>query len=81
MLSGGLVLAAVLRCGGGGGGAAAVATLARVAAPPTGVAVDTANRRIAFTNLVISSLATTITRNGSLSYPTKVAPENRAACG
>lgn len=60
---------------------ASLATLARVSAPATGVTVDTTNRRIAFTNLVISSLSTTITLNGTLSYPTNVAAENRAACG
>jgi len=58
-----------------------LATLARVGSPTTGVVVDIANRRIGFTNLVISSLNTTITLNGTLSYPTNVAPENRAACG
>lgn len=56
-------------------------TLARVLAPATGVTVDIANRRIGFTNLVISSLTTSVTLNGTLSYPTNVAPENRAACG
>ncbi len=58
-----------------------LATLARVGSPTTGVVVDIANRRIGFTNLVISSLNTTITLNGTLSYPTNVASENRAACG
>ena len=58
-----------------------LATLARVAAPVTGVAVDIANRRIGFTNVVISSTTTTITLNGALAYTTNVAPENRAACG
>ena len=58
-----------------------LSTLARVAAPVTGVAVDIANRRIGFTNVVISSTTTSITLNGALAYTTNVAPENRAACG
>ena len=60
---------------------ASLATWARVLAPATGVTVDTVNRRIAFSNLVISALTTSITLNGTLSYPTNVAAENRAACG
>lgn len=58
-----------------------LATLARVLAPATGIVVDTTNRRIGFTNLVITTGGTSITLNGALSYPSNVAPENRAVCG
>jgi hypothetical protein len=60
---------------------AGFAVLARAAGPLPAVAVDTTNRRIGFTNLVLASSGTTVTLNGSLEYPTNVAPENRAACG
>jgi hypothetical protein len=58
-----------------------LATLARVAAPTTGITVDTTNRRIVFTGFTLSSTNTTVTLDGSMEYPTNVAPENRAACG
>lgn len=60
---------------------ASLATLARAAAPAAGVAVDISNRRIGFTNLVVTSVGSTITLNSALDYITNVAPENRAACG
>lgn len=60
---------------------AGLAVLARVAAPTTGVTVDVANRRIVFTAFTLSSSNTTVTLDGSLEYPTNIAPENRAACG
>lgn len=60
---------------------AGLAVLARVAAPTAGVAVDVANRRIVFTGFTLSSTNTTLTLDGSLEYPTNIAPENRAACG
>ena len=58
-----------------------LATLARVATPTTGVTVDIVNRRIVFTAFTLSSTGTTVTLDGSMEYPTNVAPENRAACG
>jgi len=60
---------------------ASFATLARVLKPASGVAIDTANRRISFTNLLIGTGSAGITLNGTLDYPANVAPENRAACG
>jgi hypothetical protein len=60
---------------------ASLTTLARVLNPATGVGIDIANRRITFTNLVIGTGAQGLTLNGSIEYPTNVAPENRAACG
>jgi len=62
---------------------ATLATLARTADPTTGIAIDTMNRRITFTNFVIGGANSirTLTLNGTLDYPTNVAPENRAACG
>jgi len=62
---------------------ATLATLARTANPTTGIAIDTANRRITFTNFVIGgpNSARTLTLNGTIDYPTNIAPENRAACG
>ncbi len=56
--------------------------LARAPAPLPGVVVDIASRRIVFTNVVVGATGTTtVTVNGSLEYPTNIAPENRAACG
>lgn len=52
-----------------------------MAAPVTGVVVDITNRRIGFTNVVISSSTATITLNGALDCTTNLAPANRAACG
>lgn len=65
------------------GSDASFATLAREANPTAGISIDTVNRRITFTNLVIGSTSTTgrITLNGTLSYPTNIEPANRAACG
>jgi hypothetical protein len=61
---------------------AGLVLLARAPAPLPGVAVDIASRRIVFTNVVVGATgSTTVTVNGSLEYPTNVAPENRAACG
>jgi hypothetical protein len=60
---------------------AGLAVLARAAGPLPAVAVDIANRRIGFTNLTLTSSGTSLTLNGSLEYPTNVAPDNRAACG
>ena len=60
---------------------ASFATLARVLNPASGVSIDTVNRRITFTNLVIGTSAQGLTLNGTIEYPTNVAPENRAACG
>jgi len=61
---------------------AGLVLLARAPAPLPGVAVDIASRRIVFTNVVVGATgSTTVTLNGSLEYPTNVAPENRAACG
>jgi hypothetical protein len=56
-------------------------TLARVLNPTSGVSIDIANRRITFTNLVIGTSTSGLTLNGTLDYPTNVAPENRASCG
>jgi hypothetical protein len=58
-----------------------LATLARVATPTTGITVDIVNRRIVFTAFTLSSTSTTVTLDGSMEYPTNVAPENQAACG
>ena len=58
-----------------------LATLARVAAPTAGITVDTTNRRIVFTAFTLTSTNTTVTLDGSMEYPTNIAPENRAACG
>ena len=55
--------------------------LASVTAPATGVVVDLTNRRIGFTNLVLTGSGATITLNGALDYPTNVDPSNQAACG
>lgn len=60
---------------------AGLAVLARVASPTSGVTVDVANRRIVFTGFAMSSSSTSLTLDGSLEYPTNIAPENRAACG
>ena len=60
---------------------ASFAILARVLNPASGVSIDTVNRRITFTNLVIGTSAQGLTLNGTIEYPTNVAPENRAACG
>jgi len=60
---------------------ATLATLVRVLNPTSGVAVDVANRRITFTNFVMSPGTVSITLNGTLEYITNVAPDNRAACG
>lgn len=54
---------------------------AYVATPATGVSVDLAQRRVVFTNLAFSSAGGSFTLNGTLEYPSNVAPENRAACG
>jgi len=63
------------------GNDATFATLVRVDKPTTGVAIDVANRRITFTNFVMTPGTVSITLNGTLEYITNVAPENRAACG
>ena len=62
---------------------ATLLTLARTADPTTGIAIDTVNRRITFTNFEIGgpNSTRTLTLNGTIEYPTNVAPENRAACG
>ena len=49
--------------------------------PSTGVAIDTANRRITLSNLVVASASGSVTLNGTINYPTNVVPANRAACG
>ena len=43
--------------------------------------MDIGNRRVGFTNLVLTGGSTSLTLNGALDYPTNVAAENRAACG
>jgi hypothetical protein len=62
---------------------ASFATEARELGPLPGMTIDTVNRRITFVNVVIGTgnAANTMTLNGTLDYPTNVAPENRAACG
>lgn len=61
---------------------ATLVTLARGLGPLPGMVIDTANRRITFTNVVIGVGATSsFTLNGTLTYPTNVDPSNRAACG
>lgn len=57
--------------------------LARSVAPVAGVTVDTANRRIGFTNVVVGGTGSTnsVTLNGSLEYPANIDPAARAACG
>jgi len=55
--------------------------LARTADPTTGIAIDTVNRRITFTNFVFGNAIRGLTLNGTIDYPTNIAPENRAACG
>ena len=60
----------------------AFATQVRELGPLPGMTIDTVNRRITFVNVVVgTNSATTMTLNGTLDYPTNVAPENRAACG
>jgi len=58
-------------------------TRARTADPTTGIAIDTVNRRITFINFVFggANSSQTMTLNGTIEYPTNIAPENRAACG
>ena len=59
-----------------------VATLlASATGPLAGVAVDIANRRIGFSNVVLVNGSVTVTLNGSLEYITNVASANQAACG
>lgn len=60
---------------------ATFAVVASLATPASGMVVDLTNRRVGFTNLVMTGSGTSITLNGALDYPTNVAPENRAACG
>jgi len=60
---------------------AGLVTLARTLNPASGVGVDIVNRRITFTNLSIPSTNPKVILNGTIDYPTNVAPENRAACG
>jgi hypothetical protein len=60
---------------------ASFSTLARVLNPTSGISIDIANRRITFANLLIGTSAQGLTLNGTLDYPTNVAPENRANCG
>jgi hypothetical protein len=55
--------------------------LVRTLNPTTGVAIDTANRRITLSNLVISSTTASVTLNGTINYPTNAVAGNRAACG
>jgi hypothetical protein len=58
-----------------------LALLASALQPATGTLVDIGNRRVGFTNLVLTGGSTSLTLNGALDYPTNVAAENRAACG
>lgn len=55
--------------------------LASATGPLAGVAVDTASRRIGFTNVVLVTGSVTVTLNGSLEYIANIAPANQAACG
>ena len=62
-------------------GTAASTLLASATGPLAGVAVDIANRRIGFNNVVLVNGSVTVTLNGSLEYITNVAAANQAACG
>ena len=55
--------------------------LASATGPQAGVAVDIANRRIGFTNVVLVNGSVTVTLNGSLEYIANIVPANQAACG
>jgi len=57
--------------------------LARSVAPAAGMTVDTANRRIGLTNVVVGGANSThsVTLNGSIEYPSNIDAAARAACG
>lgn len=65
------------------GADAGLQLLARSVAPVAGVTVDTANRRIGLSNVVVGGANSTnsVTLNGSIEYPANVDPVARAACG
>ena len=62
-------------------GTGVATNVASASGAQAGVAVDTTNRRIGFTNVVLTTGAATVTLNGSLEYITNVDASNRAACG
>ncbi len=62
-------------------GTGVATSLAAANGAQTGVAVDTTNRRIGFTNVVLTTGSTTVMLNGSLEYITNFDASNRAACG
>lgn len=62
-------------------GTGVATVLASASGPLAGVAVDIANRRIGFSNVVLVNGSVTVTLNGSLEYITNFAAANQAACG
>ena len=55
--------------------------VASATGPLAGVVVDIANRRVGFTNVVLSTGGTTVTLNGSLEYTPNIDPTVRPSCG
>ena len=62
-------------------GTGVATNLASATGPQAGVVVDASNRRVGFTNVLLTTGSTTVTLNGSMEYISNVDPAARPACG